>query len=284
IIDTKRSRAGTEDVYIPKSWTFNALHFLNKNVKPVDLNQVESHNVDELVQVEEQTNREDLSNTSFSSISELAPPRKNKTKCAVGKQNELIEKACSLLSAPQSSTNINATALYWSEKLEHLNPTQRMLAEKGINDTLFEAELGNLRRNSVKIIVYPDACNMDVSSAPTPEPTMYNQLPPLPRFSESSPQPDIKAIRVQRPPPIYVPPPTPSPDSNFGMPLQSEYITPNYPHTPSPILSSQSSFSSQLPPSGQAMLIYNTEVGATEEIQSTEEYSLRSLFSSFPGN
>ncbi|XP_017475153.1 PREDICTED: uncharacterized protein LOC108365598, partial [Rhagoletis zephyria] len=140
IIDSKRSGAGTEDVYIPKSWTFNALHFLNKNEKPVDLNQVESQNVDELVQVEEQTNREDLSNTSFSSISELAPPRKNKKNCAVGKQNELIE-----------------TALYWSEKLEHLNPTQRMLAEKGINDILFEAELGNLRRNSVKIIVYPDA-------------------------------------------------------------------------------------------------------------------------------
>ncbi|XP_017475292.1 PREDICTED: uncharacterized protein LOC108365689 [Rhagoletis zephyria] len=128
IIDSKRSGAGTEDVYIPKSWIFNALHFLNKNEKPVDLNQVESQNVDELVQVEEQTNREDLSNTSFSSISELAPPRKNKKNCAVGKQNELIEKACSLLSAPQSSTNINATALYWSEKLEHLNPTQRMLA------------------------------------------------------------------------------------------------------------------------------------------------------------
>ncbi|XP_017477060.1 PREDICTED: uncharacterized protein LOC108367033 isoform X2 [Rhagoletis zephyria] len=37
IIDSKRSGAGTEDVYIPKSWTFNALHFLNKNEKPVDL-------------------------------------------------------------------------------------------------------------------------------------------------------------------------------------------------------------------------------------------------------
>ncbi|XP_017483856.1 PREDICTED: uncharacterized protein LOC108372637 [Rhagoletis zephyria] len=251
---------------------------LLNNSRNFMINNEESQNVEELVQVQEQTNREDLSNTSFSSISELAPPRKNKKKSAVGKQNELIEKACSLLSAPQSSTNINATALYWSEKLEHLNRTQRMLAEKGINDILFEAELGNLRRDSVNIIVYPDASNTDVSSAPTQEPTMYNQLPALPRFSESSPQPDIKAIRVRRPAPIYVPPPTPSPDSNFGMSLQSEYITPNYPHTPSPILSSQ------LPPSGQAMLIYNTEVGATEEIQSTEEYSLRSFFSSFPGN
>ncbi|XP_063384431.1 uncharacterized protein LOC134670552 [Cydia fagiglandana] len=39
----------------------------------------------------------------------------------------------------------------WSQKLDKMEPMQRLLAEKAINDVLFEAELGNLNRHSVKI-------------------------------------------------------------------------------------------------------------------------------------
>lgn len=42
-------------------------------------------------------------------------------------------------------------ALEWSETLSRLDPLQRLYAKKAINDVLFEAELGNLHRHSVRI-------------------------------------------------------------------------------------------------------------------------------------
>lgn len=45
----------------------------------------------------------------------------------------------------------SATALYWTEKLSRLSNTQRIYAEKAINEILFEAELGTLNKHSVKI-------------------------------------------------------------------------------------------------------------------------------------
>lgn len=48
-------------------------------------------------------------------------------------------------------TNYGTLASIWIEKLERLHPVQKLFAEKAINDILFEAELGNLNRNSVRI-------------------------------------------------------------------------------------------------------------------------------------
>lgn len=39
----------------------------------------------------------------------------------------------------------------WASKLKTLDLNQRIFAEKAINDVLFEAQLGTLNRNSVKI-------------------------------------------------------------------------------------------------------------------------------------
>ncbi|XP_061717276.1 uncharacterized protein LOC133525066 [Cydia pomonella] len=52
---------------------------------------------------------------------------------------------------PLQQTTAWSLAHIWSQKLEKMEPMQRLLAEKAINDVLFEAELGNLNRNSVKI-------------------------------------------------------------------------------------------------------------------------------------
>ncbi|XP_063366366.1 uncharacterized protein LOC134654825 [Cydia amplana] len=52
---------------------------------------------------------------------------------------------------PLQDTTAWSLAHIWSQKLEKMEPMQRLLAEKAINDVLFEAELGNLNRNSVKI-------------------------------------------------------------------------------------------------------------------------------------
>lgn len=60
---------------------------------------------------------------------------------------------------------MNTTALYWSQKLDKLNPIQKLYAEKFINEILLEAELGNLGKNSV-LINSPTL----VTPSPTPSP------------------------------------------------------------------------------------------------------------------
>lgn len=89
---------------------------------------------------------------TFSSIQITPQPilvKKKKTG-PIARQNELIEKACVLLSAPPPSSS-SSLALVWTDKLNRLEANQRLFAEKAINDILFEAELGTLHRNSVQI-------------------------------------------------------------------------------------------------------------------------------------
>lgn len=90
-----------------------------------------------------------------------------------------LQNACSFKSQPavNSSTGnqVNATALYWSQKLEKLNPTQRVYAEKYINDILFEAEIGNLGRNSV----YINCPNQYEAPSPTSSRQCPSPAPPL---------------------------------------------------------------------------------------------------------
>ncbi|CAH2001477.1 unnamed protein product [Acanthoscelides obtectus] len=140
------------------------LKFLKKTEQPVGLGlqsqgeDEENYSEKDSHEVEQQSNsREESADSSFSSINVLAPPpRKNRKTGPIARQNELIQKACSLLSSkPSSSSSVNPTALYWSRKLEKIHPTQRTFAEKAINDILFEAELGTLERDSVQINVSP---------------------------------------------------------------------------------------------------------------------------------
>ncbi|KAJ8710709.1 hypothetical protein PYW08_009224 [Mythimna loreyi] len=78
--------------------------------------------------------------------------------------NEPLEQTRSFIThsveVPSPSTSLNPTALYWSHKLESLEPTQRLFAEKYINEILLEAQLGNLSRNSVII----NGCDQNVKS------------------------------------------------------------------------------------------------------------------------
>lgn len=39
----------------------------------------------------------------------------------------------------------------WAVKLERMNPQQRILCEKFVDDIMFEGQMGTLHRNSVKI-------------------------------------------------------------------------------------------------------------------------------------
>lgn len=86
------------------------------------------------------------------------PPKRQRTVGPAARQNQLLELACHYLSNDQSQTQTQsdgtpAIAKAWGEKLLTLEGTQRIYAEKAINDVLFEASFGNLDRNSVSITV-----------------------------------------------------------------------------------------------------------------------------------
>ncbi|CAG9840758.1 unnamed protein product [Diabrotica balteata] len=61
--------------------------------------------------------------------------------------------ACSYLSKQGNNANLYI-AKVWAAKLEKLHPKQKLFAEKAINDILFEAEMGQLQRHSVRINEY----------------------------------------------------------------------------------------------------------------------------------
>ncbi|KAK4885634.1 hypothetical protein RN001_001905 [Aquatica leii] len=97
---------------------------------------------------------EEMPTHSRSSIDPVPPPRIKKSRVVrpLTKQNELLQKACALLElADTPQNNVPSIALAWGEKLLSLEPQQKNFAEKAINDILFEASLGTLNRNSVKI-------------------------------------------------------------------------------------------------------------------------------------
>ena len=76
--------------------------------------------------------------------------RLNKVRTLSG-QNDLANVSSVLETPVRQNNNAPAIATVWGEKLLTLEPQQKLFAEKAINDILFEAELGNLNRYSVKI-------------------------------------------------------------------------------------------------------------------------------------
>lgn len=74
--------------------------------------------------------------------------QKRKVDATMSKQNQLLTIACDYLSKSDGDLDI---AKIWAGKLKSLAPDQKLFAEKAINDILFEAQLGNLSRHSVRI-------------------------------------------------------------------------------------------------------------------------------------
>ncbi|XP_026684899.1 uncharacterized protein LOC113470562 [Diaphorina citri] len=83
---------------------------------------------------------------------------------------ELLNMACNYLKADKEDKYFNI-AKVWADKLKELEPQQRMYAEKGINDILFEASMNSLNKNSVKI-------NVETNQVPfqVPDRTYTSQL------------------------------------------------------------------------------------------------------------
>ncbi|CAK1591476.1 unnamed protein product [Parnassius mnemosyne] len=154
---SKRSGAGVDDLYTPRTKTFKQLGFLYTTETPNYIQQDEnSGEISARHESGQETITENPSPGKFSSIAEIVhpPKHKQKPKTLLTKQNELLDRANIFLSqktSVESTTTTNTLALVWAEKLDKLQPQQRFFAEKAIHDILFEAGLGNLHRFSVKI-------------------------------------------------------------------------------------------------------------------------------------
>ncbi|XP_026760210.3 uncharacterized protein LOC113519350 [Galleria mellonella] len=149
---SKMTSSSPLDVYKPKSWTFELLHFLNSEIKlSLTRNTNESDNSEQSQDIVNENNESEAPSTTYrpskKPIRNIIIKRKNKPKLS------RINKSHSPL--PSQVSNIfkvkNPIAFIWADKLENLQPQQRLFAEKAINDVLFEAELENLDRFSVKI-------------------------------------------------------------------------------------------------------------------------------------
>lgn len=137
------------------------------------------------VQIQENEDSPQTVSGSAASCSSMQPPpqptshitKKMRTQGPLAKQNLLLERACTLLQAPNVDSKLPAIAKAWGEKLLTLESKQRIFAEKAINDILFEASLGTLHRNSVQINVEQQSINIS-SNQSSLSPMHYNTPSP----------------------------------------------------------------------------------------------------------
>ncbi|GBO99869.1 hypothetical protein EVAR_74255_1 [Eumeta japonica] len=152
----------SDEVYAPSTWTYSALQFLTK----VNINQNhENENNNDFQNAIAETTVEAPSSSPFQmsilsqDIEEDPQPAKRKKLPATAKQNKKFGQTYEFLQmrSPPSyqDVTLEPLAIIWTEKLRRLNPIQRLFAEKGISDILFEAELNNLHRYSVQINTDP---------------------------------------------------------------------------------------------------------------------------------
>ncbi|KAF6209813.1 hypothetical protein GE061_015564 [Apolygus lucorum] len=186
ISSSKRSGASADEVYTPASWVFSALSFLERFEKPVERpveplvdqelqerDGTQTEDTEMLSQDSQSANAHQTSANSTASTSSMHPPpsplltrkKKIKTQGPISKQNQLLQKACALLETPSKpDSNIPSIAIAWGEKLLTLESRQRAFAEKAINDILFEATMGTLNRDSVKINLERDPLTISDNS------------------------------------------------------------------------------------------------------------------------
>ncbi|XP_059049131.1 uncharacterized protein LOC131844301 [Achroia grisella] len=160
------------NVYKPRTWSFELLSFLGNQMEVSTT--TDEHNASDCTVFEEIEVELDPA-ISTSPIREIecvqvehTPAKKKSLKYEI---TEIKRPTCSKRSSPYHTCSCctqltkirNSIARIWVDKLENLEADQRLLAEKAINDVLFEAEMGTLHRHSVKINQQAEECSSPYS-------------------------------------------------------------------------------------------------------------------------
>ncbi|CAH1396348.1 unnamed protein product [Nezara viridula] len=144
--DSKSTEQDANKVYVPKLWYFEHMRFLiGKKISRSDKNPFEDFKESEMMS--EQSTQEPETPSADES---LPPPPKKIKKNPKNTAEEMLGLAAEYFNTPESESEVVAKG--WAMKLNRLSPDQRLFAEKIINDTLFEAQLGNLTRNGVRFL------------------------------------------------------------------------------------------------------------------------------------
>ncbi|VVC98980.1 unnamed protein product [Leptidea sinapis] len=168
------SGSGTDELYVPSLWYYKELEFLQDQVE-------EESGISSITG---QTESSSKLPTSTSTQSPLPPsasisPVQIKKKKKEDLQHDLMTLARDHYKKPENEYQVMARN--WAFKLERMSGEQRRLAEKFINEILFEGEEGNLHRHSVVINPSQPALAWN-----TPSPIPYTPSPISHTSSEQS--------------------------------------------------------------------------------------------------
>ncbi|XP_071054690.1 uncharacterized protein [Onthophagus taurus] len=168
VIESKKSGAGSEDIYTPSLWYFDLLMFLKDHEVP--RNSIATDDPDFMTRQTGSENDADVddietdiphpstpdmpptpsSATSISSKSSTNKPRRQK-KSKVD-TDSILQVVGEKLQNSRAEDEFDIVGRNVAEKLRKLDPNMRIIAEKLINDTLFEGQLGTLNRYAHIII------------------------------------------------------------------------------------------------------------------------------------
>ncbi|KAJ8937226.1 hypothetical protein NQ314_011981 [Rhamnusium bicolor] len=140
-VNESKSGSGADDVYEPKLWYYSLLTFVDDQEIP----KTSRCNLE----IENETNppetTDSTESSSFSGNSTPLSTRAPKKKSEVSLTKDVLLSVQSNFKRPANQDDrFDLFGKSISAKLRDVNKQQRILAEKIISDTLFEAEMGNL--------------------------------------------------------------------------------------------------------------------------------------------
>ncbi|XP_050306378.1 uncharacterized protein LOC126743367 [Anthonomus grandis grandis] len=153
----KRSGASRDDIPEPTLWYYKELLFIKDQVEVADTESSEQPLTDDS---QEPQMAPDVKTVKTVPSRKRKPPPDSST-------DELVGLATAYFKRP-TDTESEIIAKGWAMKLNRLAADQRRYAEKIINDTLFEGELGTLTRNGVRFLPSSQTPSRSYSRSPAP--------------------------------------------------------------------------------------------------------------------
>ncbi|XP_014367364.2 uncharacterized protein LOC106717918 [Papilio machaon] len=148
----KSMASGSQDSYVPSLWYYNHLQFLHEE---------DGEDGEKEISIILDQQESSSSHSSISSPLKSSQPVQRKKKKKDDSQHNFMMLDRDHVKRPENEYEVMATN--WAYKLERMTANQRRLAEKFINEILFEGEEGNLNRHSV--VINPNS-TQSISSTP----------------------------------------------------------------------------------------------------------------------